>query len=84
MRELTFHEVSCVSGAAVESNSLLAAGAVGLLVSIPVIVGGAVLGVPTLGLGFIAMAAGIVGTALSGVAIILGIVQSAAGSDTTA
>ncbi|WP_261643764.1 hypothetical protein [Erwinia mallotivora] len=75
MRELTFQEVTCVSGAG-ESSDLISGGLLGLLVSIPVIVGGAILGIPTLGLGFIAMAAGIVGTALSGVAIISGLVQS--------
>ncbi|EXU75875.1 hypothetical protein [Erwinia mallotivora] len=76
MRELTFQEVTCVSGAGEDGGSLIATGALGLLVSIPVIVVGAILGIPTLGLGFVAMAAGIVGTALSGVAIISGIVQS--------
>lgn len=74
MRELTLPEISFVSGAG--STALLEAGAAGLLVSIPVIVGGAILGVPTLGLGFIVMAAGIVATALSGVATLLGLIQA--------
>gem|GEM_PF-996484 len=73
MRELTLAEVQSVSGGGLIGLGLKIAGGLGLLVSIPVIVGGAVLGVPTLGLGFVAMAAGIVGTALSGAALITGI-----------
>jgi len=75
MRDLTLVEIQSVSGAGGQVGvGLLVAGGLGLLVSIPVIVGGAILGIPTLGLGFVAMALGIVGTALSGTAMITGIV----------
>ncbi len=73
MKELTLTEVQAVSGGGLIGLGLVGAGGLGLLVSIPVIVGGAILGVPTLGLGFVAMAAGIVGTALSGAKMIVGI-----------
>lgn len=72
MRELTLAEVQAVSGGGLAGPALKTIGGLGLVVSIPVIVGGAILGVPTLGLGFIAMAAGIVGTALSGALMIMG------------
>lgn len=72
MREITATEMTLVSGG---TNATFAAGAIGLMVSIPVIVGGAILGVPTLGLGFVAMALGIVGTALSGALVLKGIVS---------
>jgi hypothetical protein len=63
MRTLTCVEMACVSGGASGSGAIndmggdviFTLGAAGLLVSIPVIVGGAILGVPTLGLGFIAI-----------------------------
>lgn len=73
MKELTLAEVQSVSGGGLIGLGLTALGGVGLLVSIPVIVGGAILGVPTLGLGFVAMAAAIVGTALSGATMIVGV-----------
>ena len=75
MRELTVVEAESVSGGAgLIGLGMMAAGGLGLLASIPVIVGGAILGVPTLGLGFVAMAGGIVGTALSGAGMIAGLV----------
>lgn len=74
MRDLTLVEIQSVSGAGgLLGAGLLVVGGLGLLVSVPVIVGGAILGVPTLGLGFVAMALGIVGTALSGATMIVGI-----------
>lgn len=84
MRTLTSAETEFVGGAADSAvnntSSLMALGAAGLLVSIPVIVAGAILGVPTLGLGFVAMAVGIVATAISGALMIAGIVQSGVSS----
>ena len=71
MRELTLTEMESVDGG---FGLLAVAGGIGLAVSIPTIVLGAVTGVPTLGLGFVAMAAGIVGTALSGAAIVTSVV----------
>ncbi|HDH0705642.1 TPA: hypothetical protein PIO99_004688, partial [Klebsiella aerogenes] len=47
--------------------------AIGLLVSIPTIVIGAITGPFTLGAGFAVMAAGIVGTSLAGAAMIVSI-----------
>ncbi|GAA0330564.1 hypothetical protein L9H26_06605 [Morganella psychrotolerans] len=71
MRELNVNEFDAVNG----GFGLLAIPAgLGLLVSIPTIVAGAVLGPVTGGLGFGLMAAGIVGTALSGAGMIASIV----------
>lgn len=77
MRELQRTEIQAVSGAAISADAMLGMGYAGLALTIPVIVGGAILGVPTLGLGFVAMTAGIVGTAISGGMTIMGIVMSA-------
>ncbi|GKX54529.1 hypothetical protein SOASR030_06410 [Leminorella grimontii] len=71
MRELTLTEMEAVDGG---FGLLAVAGGIGLAVSIPTIVLGAIAGVPTLGLGFVVMAAGIVGTSLSGAAIITSMV----------
>ncbi|MGD8164595.1 hypothetical protein [Pantoea sp. FN0307] len=77
MRELQINQIQAVSGALMPAGAMLGMGYAGLALNIPVIVGGAVLGVPTLGLGFVAMTAGIVGTAISGGMTIMGIVMSA-------
>lgn len=77
MRELHLNEIQAVSGASMPGNAMLGMGFAGLALTIPVIVGGAILGVPTLGLGFVAMTAGIVGTAISGGMAIMGIVVNA-------
>lgn len=71
MRELNQMEIESVNG----GFGLLAIPAgVGLAVSIPTIVLGAINGPVSGGLGYVAMTAGIVGTALSGVAMIASIV----------
>ncbi|ENR0235344.1 hypothetical protein [Klebsiella aerogenes] len=70
MRELTYNEMSDVSGG---FGLLSIPAAVGLLVSIPTIVFGAITGPFTLGAGFAVMAAGIVGTSLAGAAMIVSI-----------
>ncbi|OBU13248.1 hypothetical protein [Morganella psychrotolerans] len=71
MRELNRNEIDSVNG----GFGLLAFPAgLGLMFSIPAIVAGAVLGPVTGGLGFGLMAAGIVGTALSGAGMIASIV----------
>ena len=78
MKELKLNEIQAVSGGlGMSADALLGMGFTGLGVSIPVIVGGAILGVPTLGLGFIGMTVGIVGAAISGGMAIMGIVSSA-------
>ncbi|MFU9137244.1 hypothetical protein [Erwinia tasmaniensis] len=86
MRELTLTELNNVGGGAVDALSgglLLGAGSAGLAVGIPTIVGGAIWGIPTLGLGFIGMTSGIVVTALSGAMMILGTVKLALGHKVT-
>lgn len=70
MRELTYNEMSDVSGG---FGLLSIPAAVGLLVSIPTIVFGAITGPYTLETGFAVMAAGIVGTSLAGAAMIVSI-----------
>ncbi|HGY2288282.1 TPA: hypothetical protein ACNVBJ_002571 [Klebsiella aerogenes] len=70
MRELTYNEMSEVSGG---FGLLSIPAAIGLLVSIPTIVIGAITGPFTLGAGFAVMAAGIVGTSLAGAAMIVSI-----------
>lgn len=78
MRELALTEVELVNGGlGVFGTGLLFAGGAGLVFSIPTIVAGAILGIPTLGLGYIAMTAGIVGTAISGSAMVVGVVSPA-------
>ncbi|GLR08609.1 hypothetical protein [Mixta theicola] len=78
MRELNLNEVQAVSGGAgMTADAMLGLGFAGLTVTIPVIVGGAIFGIPTLGLGFIAMTVGIVGAAISGGMAIMGVVASA-------
>jgi hypothetical protein len=79
MRELNVAELQHISGGSEEAMSgdaMLGFGFAGLAVSIPVIIGGAILGVPTLGLGFAAMAVGIFGTTLSGAMAIFGLVTN--------
>ncbi|URQ61457.1 hypothetical protein LQ939_03725 [Pantoea alhagi] len=77
MRELQITEIQAVSGALMPADVMLGMGYAGLALNIPVIVGGAILGVPTLGLGFLVMTAGIVGTAISGGMTIMGIIAAA-------
>ncbi|MDR7343290.1 MAG: hypothetical protein E7H57_01775 [Pantoea sp.] len=77
MRELAINEIQAVSGGLMPSDAMLGMGYIGLGLNIPVIVAGAVLGIPTLGLGFLVMTAGIVGTAISGGMTIMGIIASA-------
>jgi len=84
MRELSTNELSAVSGGI--RPELIAAGiglaipsGLGLIASIPLIVAGAVLALPTLGLSFIPMTAGIIGTAFAGAGMITSIVLAAVG-----
>lgn len=73
MRALLIKEIDVVSGAGILDKIVSpvphairgVVGGVGLIISIPTIVLGAIAGVPTLGLGFVVMTVGIVGTALS-------------------
>ncbi|GLR08610.1 hypothetical protein [Mixta theicola] len=78
MRELNFTELQAVSGSGMPANVMIGMGFTGLAVSIPVIVGGAVFGFDTWGLGYVAMAAGIVGAAISGGMALMGIISNIA------
>lgn len=76
MRQINEQEALLVNGGGLVAGGVLAAvSGIGLLISIPTIVIGAIAGVPTLGLGFVAMTAGIVGTALSGVGMLGGVLM---------
>lgn len=78
MKELNLTQLQAVSGGVgMSADAMLGLGFTGLATSIPIIVGGAILGIPTLGLGFIGMTAGIVGAAISGGMAIMGIVSAA-------
>ncbi len=70
MRELTCDEICVVSGG---FGLLSLPASLGLGAFIPTIVLGAIAGPFTLGIGFAVMAAGIVGTSLSGAAMIVSI-----------
>lgn len=84
MKELNLNEIQAISGGVgMTADMMLGLGFAGMTVSIPVIVGGAILGVPTLGLGFIGMTVGIIGTAISGAMSIMGIVMAAKNRDQT-
>jgi hypothetical protein len=70
MRELTSNEMSAINGG---FGLLSLPAGLGLGLFIPTIVIGAISGPFTLGVGFAVMAAGIVGTSLSGAAMIVSI-----------